>query len=157
VFRFAFVGIIITLIGYPCLILFVSALTTALVVTFWAWMPVMLLITYLFNILLYQFESGRIPDRFRSRSLPLFAILGSILLSLITVLLAILRLIAFVPVASTFIFILSSLQRGFRQLLDKIMLFMFKHLGRSPSRNTAIAKKISGPGMTKEFYMSINE
>jgi len=67
------------------------------------------------------------------------------------------RLIVFVPLASIFILTLSCLQRVFRQLLDKIMLFMFRHLGRSPSRNTAIAKKISGPGMTKEFYMSINE
>ena len=37
------------------------------------------------------------------------------------------------------------------------MMTIFKHLGRTPSRNTMIAKKISGPGMSKDFYMSINE
>jgi len=37
------------------------------------------------------------------------------------------------------------------------MLFLIRKLGRTPSRNTAIAKKISGPGMSKSYYMSINE
>lgn len=51
----------------------------------------------------------------------------------------------------------SILTQVFRRTLDKIMMFIFTNLGRTPSRNTLIAKKISGPGMSKNFYMSINE
>jgi len=62
-----------------------------------------------------------------------------------------------VPLKSLFIFLFCLLQRSFRTLLDAIMLFIFTKVGRTPSRDTSIAKKISGPGMSKEFYMSINE
>jgi hypothetical protein len=41
--------------------------------------------------------------------------------------------------------------------LDKFFLILFRKVGRTPSRDTSIARKISGPGMSKEFYMSINE
>lgn len=37
------------------------------------------------------------------------------------------------------------------------MITLFRKVGRTPSRDTSIARKISGPGMSKEFYMSINE
>ncbi len=30
-------------------------------------------------------------------------------------------------------------------------------LGRTPSRDTAIAKKISGPGMSRNYFYSISE
>jgi len=117
----------------------------------------MLLITYLFNILIFQFEIGHIPPRNLVRSIPVLMIVIIIIRSILIVLFAILRLLIFTPIASALILLWSSLQRGFRQMLDCLMLFMFRHIGRSPSRNTAIAKKISGPGMSKEFYMSINE
>lgn len=58
VFRFIFAGILLTLIGYPILILVVSVITTVGVLTFWAWIPLVLLVNYLFNIFIYQFESG---------------------------------------------------------------------------------------------------
>ena len=51
VFRLLFVGIFLVLICYPILIVVASSVTLCLVVTFWAWMPVILLATYLFNIL----------------------------------------------------------------------------------------------------------
>lgn len=37
------------------------------------------------------------------------------------------------------------------------MLFIISKLGRTPSRDTAIAKKISGPGMSRSYFYSINE
>lgn len=42
-------------------------------------------------------------------------------------------------------------------MTDSILLLLISKMGRTPSRNSAIAKKISGPGMSKEYYMSINE
>lgn len=37
------------------------------------------------------------------------------------------------------------------------MLFLIKKLGRTPSRDTAIARKISGPTMARSHFYSINE
>lgn len=61
------------------------------------------------------------------------------------------------PIACVFVLLVHILRRGFRTLTDKIMLFLIKHLGRTPSRDTAIAWKISGPGMSKTYFMSIRE
>lgn len=46
-------------------------------------------------------------------------------------------------------------QRIFRTITDKIMLFLISKLGRTPSRNSAIARKISGPGMSRSYFLSI--
>jgi len=70
---------------------------------------------------------------------------------------SVLNLVVISPIFTIFLIIYSSLQRLFRTALDSVLLFAFKRVGRTPSRDTNIAKKISGPGMTKDFYMSINE
>lgn len=54
-FRFLFVGVIVTLIGYPIVIIIASAISAVLVITIWAWVPIILLVTYIFNIFIYQF------------------------------------------------------------------------------------------------------
>ncbi len=53
------------------------------------------------------------------------------------------------PIGAFFVSLWGCFIRGFRTLTDAVMLFFIKKLGRTPSRNTAIAKKISGPGMSK--------
>jgi hypothetical protein len=55
VFRLAFVGVAITLILYPIAIIVSSLLMGFLIITVWAWIPIILLITYLFNVFLFQF------------------------------------------------------------------------------------------------------
>jgi len=156
VFRFFFVGIILTLIGYPCLIVVCSVVSSILVVTFWAWMPLILFVCYLFNIIIYQFESGFIPNRGIIRSIPLLGLIFQFIRSLIVMLLLFLNLTVWVPFKSFFLLLFCLIQKYFRKSLDGLMLFMFRHLGRTPSRDTSIAHKISGPGMSKDYYMSIN-
>lgn len=72
------------------------------------------------------------------------------------IIIAVLNLILWAPLQTAFWFTVKGAANGFRRILDKVMMFIFRHLGRTPSRDTLIAKKISGPGMSKEFYMSIN-
>lgn len=48
-------GVLLVFICYPILIIISSVIMTALVLTFWAWMPVVLLGTYIFNITIYHF------------------------------------------------------------------------------------------------------
>lgn len=156
-FRFLFVGVIITLIGYPIAIVVLSTLSVVLVITVWAWVPIILLVTYTFNIFIYQFETALIPDRMIVRSIPIISIVYYIIKSSIIALLLTLNLILLAPLKAFFIFLFSFTQRCFRSILDKLLLFLFRKVGRTPSRDTSIARKISGPGMSKEFYMSINE
>ena len=54
-FRFLFVGVILSLIGYPIVIVVASVISFVLVVTVWAWVPIILMVTYTFNIFIYQF------------------------------------------------------------------------------------------------------
>ncbi len=66
-------------------------------------------------------------------------------------------MIVIAPFMAFFMSLFTILRQFFRFSLSKIMVFFIRYLGRTPSRNSAIAQKISGPGMSKQFYMSINE
>lgn len=61
----------------------------------------------------------------------------------------IISVIILAPIVALFWTIFSVIQRGFRSVTDFIMITLISKLGRTPSRNTAIAKKISGPGMSR--------
>lgn len=66
VFRFLFVGIILLLIVKPIAIVLYCLVTVVLIFTIWAWLPLTLVITYLFNVLIYQFElDDRTAMRYR--------------------------------------------------------------------------------------------
>lgn len=58
-------------------------------------------------------------------------------------------LIIISPIVCIFIILFAIVYRIWRTFTDCIMLFLIRTLGRTPSNNTAIAKKISGPGMSK--------
>jgi len=44
-----------------------------------------------------------------------------------------------------------------RKITDSIMLCLLRCCARVPSYDTAIATKISGPGMSNQYYLSILE
>ncbi len=156
-FRLLLVGILLVLIGFPILIIVASTITVVLVVTFWAWMPLVLVVTYLFNIFIKQFETERDAYGFMSRTFPLLRIVLRLLFAILIMVISVLNLIIWTPLRAAFWFMVAGVVSLFRRVLDKIMMFIFRNLGRTPSRDTLVAKKISGPGMTKDFYMSINE
>jgi len=47
------------------------------------------------------------------------------------------------------------IQRGFRTITDIFMILIISKLGRTPSKDTGIAKKISGPGMSRNHFFSV--
>lgn len=55
IFRFLLVGVILVLVGFPILIIVASVVTFIIVLTVWAWIPLVLLATYFFNIFIKQF------------------------------------------------------------------------------------------------------
>lgn len=155
-FRLFFAGIIVVLIGYPILIIFCSTITFLLFLTIWVWIPLILFITYIFNIMLYQFETAFFPEKLEERTAPLFGTIFLVVRLVLGTLILLLNLVVWTPIKTLFLFSFCFLQRLFRTLFDKFMLFLFRKVGRTPSRDTSIARKISGPGMSKDFYMSIN-
>jgi hypothetical protein len=60
-------------------------------------------------------------------------------------------------VFSLFHFIFLVLQRYLRKLTDKIMLAIIAYMGRTPSKDTSIAHKISGPGISRNYFFSVLE
>ena len=149
-FRLLFVGVLLTLACYPVLIVVASTIIFILIFTFWVWMPVILLVTYLFNILIKQFETPRINSYgCFARTFPLFRVVGVLIGAIGIIILAVLNLLLLSPIRTFFIMAYSLLTQTFRRSLDKIMMAIFTHLGRTPSRDTMVAKKISGPGMSK--------
>ena len=154
-FRFLFVGVVLVLIIYPILIVVLSFLCFALILTFWAWVPLIMIICYLFNILVFQFESSYIPRGIIIRSVPLLSLaiflIRTVLLAVVYFLWGLILSPILVVLYSVFLVV----QRIFRTITDKIMLFLISKLGRTPSRNSAIARKISGPGMSRSYFLSI--
>jgi len=55
IFRFLIVGVIILLILYPIAIVVNSTISFVLAITSWLWVPLVEVVCYLFNILIYQF------------------------------------------------------------------------------------------------------
>lgn len=145
------------LLLYPLTIIVLSLLCILLVVTTWIWVPLIMFVTYLFNILVFQFETSTRPSGVIIRSVPLISLVILILFWLIKIILSILFLILVAPIVSVMYFLLLILQRVWRTLTDTIMLCIIGCLGRTPSRDTAIARKISGPGMSRNYFFSIFE
>jgi hypothetical protein len=149
VFRLVFVGILLTLIAYPIAIVLASLVMTVLIITFWIWMPIIFVITYLFNILIYQFESSQIVSGFVQRAFPLPVLLLSVVFHLIAIVFFILFTLIICPLMALIVVLYALLTTFLRSLTDCIVLFFIRNLGRTPSKNSGVARKISGPGMSK--------
>lgn len=151
------VGIIGVLILYPIVIIVLSVLSVLLMVTAWIWVPLIMAVCYLFNILVFQFESSNRPSGVLIRGVPVIKLALVIISCLLQILLAVVSLVVISPIITLFYFLFLVLQRGFRTFTDTIMIVIIAKLGRTPSRDTSIAKKISGPGMSRGYYCSIAE
>lgn len=120
-------------------------------------MPLSMTICYLFNIIVFEFETSNRYGGTIVRGSPLLAVVGILAFILGKTLVATVRLVIFTPliVAAYSLFLIA--QKLLRTFTDGIMLVIIGKLGRTPSRDTAIARKISGPGMSRNYYYSINE
>lgn len=156
-FRLVFVGVLIVLIVYPILIILNAVISTVLVLTVWLWVPIIMMVCYIFNVFIFQFESSYIPHGVLIRSVPLASLIFVLARAAVLVVFFIINLLIIAPVRSLAIILFRIFQRVFRGVTDTIMFYLIKFLGRTPSRNTGIAWKISGPGMSKSYFMSIDE
>ena len=140
---------------YPIAIIVCSALCFVGVVTCFIWVPLIMFLTYLFNILVFQFEVSNYPSGCIIRSVPLIGLVLNIIYHLARILGSTLFLVVIAPLASILYFIWLVLQRVGRTISDTIMIGFIGCCGRTPSRDTSIARKISGPGMSRNYFYSI--
>lgn len=142
---------------YPVVIILFSIITLIGIVTFWIWVPLAMLLCYLFNILVFQFEISSYNGGCLIKGIPLLSLVIQIFIALFKIIAPIILLVVIAPVICFIYFILLVLQRFLRTVTDTIMACLIGCLGRTPSRDTAIAEKISGPGMSRNYFYSISE
>ncbi|CAD8120514.1 unnamed protein product [Paramecium sonneborni] len=160
-FRFFIVGIIGVLIIIPILILTNFTISLVLALTAWAWIPILLILSQLIQLLIYDFDC---QDREQSNIFsspiwfPLFLntydfIVKGILNFIINILLCLIIL----PLSSIFMIIFGHLRYVFRSLYDCLMILFVKCFGRVPAIENWLAWKISGPGISRQYYFTIKK
>lgn len=159
VFRLVFVGIFLLLGAKPIAIVANTVLSLALAVTSWLWMPLVLVLTYLFNLLVYQFEidEQHLLGRVSERVLPLINTPLMLVLNLV-------RIVAFAvgaavvhPVLAALASLWAVLRRAYSTLTDEVDFVLIRLLARTPSTDSAIAWKVAGPAMSRSYYNSLSE
>lgn len=142
---------------YPIGIILFSFICLVGVLTAWLWVPLAMVLCYLFNIFIFQFEISSYPEGCLIRSVPLLSLLAQIFFALFKIIAPIIFLLIIAPLICLVYFFYLILQRIARTIADTIMLCLIGCFGRTPSRDTAIAKKISGPGLSRNYFFSIAE
>jgi hypothetical protein len=80
-----------------------------------------------------------------------------IFLNILRVILFIVSAMLLHPIMALFFCCLSIIRRIIRTIFDIVMFGIIRLLARTPARNTQIAWKISGPGLSRKYYHSISE
>lgn len=162
VFKFFFVGIIICLFFFPLIILINSVLSIILSLTSYIWMIFMMMIIWLGNIFFYDIDNeGKQEEENNSNShseFPFFLeiFVTFLLFGVIQIMLAILFMFLIHPILilSSFCFgIISYLLRTFYDVLLLVIVFA---LGREPKTDSFLAWKISGPGISEDYFNQID-
>ena len=59
------------------------------------------------------------------------------------------------PTGILFWLLFAIIARGWRTLTDQIMISIFKMMARTPARDTAVAWKVSGPGVSQNYSSTL--
>ncbi|CAD8119201.1 unnamed protein product [Paramecium sonneborni] len=158
-FRFLIVGIIGVLIVIPILILANFTISLVLALTAWAWIPIVLILTYLFQLFIYDFDCSD-REQWNIFSTPLwFPLLRNtfdfIVKGVLNLIINLLLCLVILPLGSLFMIIFGHFRYVFRSLYDCLMILFVKCLGRVPATENWLAWKISGPGISRQYYFTI--
>jgi hypothetical protein len=106
--------------------------------------------------MVFQFESNIVDYSVTIKGIPLLALVISVVVEMVKCV----GVVVWLGLGS--VFSLGHLlvvigQRYLRKVTDWIMLRVIGYMGRTPSRDTAIARKISGPGISRSYFFSVLE
>lgn len=90
------------------------------------------------------------------QGVPLLRLAIKLVVAVLGILFTFLAAFVFAPVVSLLYFVFLVIQRLFRTCTDCIMVCIIAKCGRTPSQDTCIARRVSGPGMSGAFYSSIS-
>lgn len=159
IFRFLIVGVIILLVLYPIAIVVNSVLSFVLAITSWLWTPLVAVVCYVFNVLVYQFEIDDIDrrNRYSERWFPLISTPLMFVLNIVRIIVYMIGAAIVHPVLAVLLAVLAVLRHLWSSATDFLLFQAIKLLARTPNRDTKIAWKISGPEMSRQYYDAISE
>lgn len=142
----------------PIVIVLNVIICTLIACTAILWIPIIILLYYVINLTIYQFDLDErgAYGRYSERFFPLISASLKLVYDIVYTLTALL-MIVFHPIAAGIVVIFAVFRLVLRTLYDKFMYCTVSCCGRSPVRDTGIAWKISGPGLSRQYFQSIRE
>ncbi|CAK70170.1 unnamed protein product (macronuclear) [Paramecium tetraurelia] len=160
IFRFLLVGVIGVIIILPTIIISNVVISTLLALTAWLWIPITIIIRILFNSLIYDTDVCRRREKdiiWRSPNwFPLIInIFDFLILGILNTIYCLFKLLIWHPFWITFMAAFAYLRFYTRSLYDSFTIIIIKLMGRVPSSENNIAWKISGPGLSRQYFYGI--
>lgn len=174
IIRFFFFGIIGILIIHPIINIIVIIMCIVLSLTSIIWLLPIEIILLIFKLLIYDYKStlrggnhykynpdyffeSRILKYVRSyRFFTLFRLIFDLIINVPIQLVMVFLMIIVNPIIALLIIILAGIVYIIKNVLDWIVIrIIIGPCARVPSSNTGYAKRIKGPGISRDFYCSI--
>ena len=174
IIRFFFFGVIVVLIIHPIINVIVIVMCLVLTLTSVVWLLPVEILLLTFKLLIYDYKSTLRggnhykynPDYFfewkvlkfvRSyRYFTLFRLVFDLVINVPVQFCMVFCMIIFNPIIALLILFFSGLLYVIKNVIDWIVLrIIIAPCARVPSSNTAYAQRIKGPGISRDFYCSI--
>lgn len=158
IFKFWVIGVFLVLGCMPVLCIASSAVLLLLALTAYIYMPFVLLLTWLFQILLYDFDNP--GEEFYvglSKYLPLFHAIAMFTVKGVFQLALSVALLMLQIMTALFFLVWGPARLIIRTIYDLFMYLIIKSCGRVPSIDTCFAKMIKGPKIGHQFYQFMDE
>ena len=147
-----FVAFFVFMIGYPILIFLWSILWFVCLITCYVWGMLGIIFLALFNLLIIDVDyPGKDGYGFGIIPIVFYTILCKFCFQLI----ATIMLLIFQPLAAFLIILFGLFRMFFRFLYDCFMFVIIYIFAKIPISDSFLAWKISGPGITRKYYNSI--
>ena len=161
-FKFFFVGIILCLFCFPIFILINFTISIILSLTSYVWMIFMMFFFWLGSLLFYDVDNeGKQDEENSSNShseFPLFleVFVTFLLFGVIQIMLALIFICFIHPILILSSFLFGIMCYVMRTFYDVLLLVVVFTLGREPRTDSFLAWKISGPGISEDYFNQID-
>uniref|UniRef100_A0A914WQA2 Uncharacterized protein n=1 Tax=Plectus sambesii TaxID=2011161 RepID=A0A914WQA2_9BILA len=153
------IGTMILCVLLPATFLIVSVLSLAIGIAAPLWVPLCALLYHLICTTIYDFDSPHRSKFHRGKLFPIFDLIfyRCLLQGILQPVAAIVLAFVIFPITSVLITLLAYARFGLRSLWDTAMFHVIiKRRGRIPANDTFVARRIAGPGLSKDFYYQVN-
>ena len=160
VYKFFCLGILLDLICFPLVIVLNSLICILLASTAYVWVLLLVLGFWFSEIFFYDFDNEGDPLGDASNSSQEFPLLFELictfmLFGLVQIFLSILFVIAIYPLIMMVSVVLGIFYYFLASFYDCLMIVIIYFLGREPQSNSLVAWKISGPGLTLDYFNQV--